>query len=67
MYKGGKEYRRFVAAFERIVEATSLFGAGAISAKLKVVQRSRFNFPRESQIWYNGEPDQTGSLRIWRQ
>jgi hypothetical protein len=58
MYKGGKEYRRLVAAFERIFGATIFFGTDAISAKAKVVQRSRFNFLREAQIWYNREPDQ---------
>ena len=58
MHKGGKEYRRLVAAFERIFGATIFFGTDQIRATAKVVQRSRFNFLREAQIWYNRQPDQ---------
>ncbi len=58
MHKGGKEYRRLVAAFERIFGATMFFGTDALSRSAKVVQRSRFNFLREAQIWYNRQPDQ---------
>jgi plasmid replication initiation protein len=58
MHKGGKEYRRLVAAFERIFGATMFFGTNSVSARAKVVQRSRFNFLREAQIWYNKEPNQ---------
>src|SRR3982751_2156718 len=58
MHKGGKEYRRLIAAFERIFGATMFFGTDSITAKAKVVQRSRFNFLREAQIWYNRDPDQ---------
>lgn len=58
MHKGGKEYRRLVAAFERIFGATMFFGTDAIGANAKVVQRSRFNFLREAQIWYNRELEQ---------
>jgi hypothetical protein len=53
MSKGGKEYRRLVAAFERIFGATMFFGTESLSATAKVVQRSRFNFLREAHIWYN--------------
>jgi hypothetical protein len=59
MQKGGKEYRRLVSAFERIFGATIFFGTDAIAGKAKMVQRSRFNFLREAQIWYNRDPDQT--------
>jgi hypothetical protein len=58
MHKGGKEYRRLVAAFERIFGATMFFGTDSITRTAKVVQRSRFNFLREAQIWYNRQPDQ---------
>ena len=44
MHKGGKEYRRLVAAFERIFGATMFFGTDSLSRAAKVVQRSRFNF-----------------------
>ena len=53
MSKGGKEYRRLVAAFERIFGATMFFGTESLSTTAKVVQRSRFNFLRELHIWYN--------------
>ncbi len=58
MHKGGKEYRRLVAAFERIFGATIFFGTDSLGARAMVVQRSRFNFLREAQIWYNRRPDQ---------
>jgi hypothetical protein len=58
MQKGGKEYRRLVAAFERIFGATMFFGTETATPKARVVQRSRFNFLREARIWYNREPDQ---------
>jgi Replication initiator protein A len=48
MHKGGKEYRRLVAAFERIFGATMFFGTDSLHAKAKVVHRSRFNFLREA-------------------
>lgn len=58
MHKGGKEYRRLVAAFERIFGATIFFGTDTLTGKAKLVHRSRFNFLREAQIWYNRAPDQ---------
>ncbi len=58
MHKGGKEYRRLVAAFERIFGATIFFGTDTLSGTAKVVQRSRFSFFREAQIWYSRDPDQ---------
>src|SRR5437899_1365517 len=53
MHKGGKEYRRLVAAFERIFGATIFFGTEKLTSTAKVVQRSRFNFLREARIWYH--------------
>ncbi len=58
MHRGGKEYRRLVAAFERIFGATIFFGSDSITGRARVVQRSRFNFLSEAQIWYNRSPDQ---------
>jgi hypothetical protein len=58
MQTGGKEYRRLVGAFERVFGATIFFGTDALKGSAKVVQRSRFNFMREAQIWYSRTPDQ---------
>jgi hypothetical protein len=58
MAKGGKEYRRLVAAFERIFGATIFFGTESTRAQARVVQRSRFNFLSEAQLWYNRDPAQ---------
>ena len=58
MQTGGKEYRRLVQAFERVFGATIFFGTDSLNGSAKVVQRSRFNFMREAQIWYNRTPDQ---------
>jgi len=58
MHKGGKEYRRLVAAFERIFGATIFFGTDTSNGRAKVVQRSRFNFFREAQVWYSRDLDQ---------
>ena len=52
MAKGGKEYRRLMAAFERIFGATMFFGSDGQTAKARVVHRARFNFLREATIWY---------------
>lgn len=45
-----------MAAFERIFGATIFFGTEALNSKARVVHRSRFNFFREAQIWYDREP-----------
>jgi hypothetical protein len=59
MHTGGKEYRRLVGAFERIFGATIFFGTDSFTGKATMIQRSRFNFMREAQIWYSREhPDQ---------
>ncbi len=44
--KGGKEYRRRVAAFERIFGATIFFGTESTRKHACVTQRSRFKFPQ---------------------
>ncbi|MBV9442634.1 MAG: replication initiator protein A [Acidobacteriaceae bacterium] len=61
MHKGGKEYRRLVAAFERIFGATIFFDTYTLNGKAKVVQRSRFSFFNEAQIWYSRDPGQCPS------
>ncbi|MGH9343205.1 MAG: replication protein RepA [Terriglobia bacterium] len=58
MHKGGKEYRRLVAAFERIFGATIFFGTNTLRGTAKMVQRSRFSFFQEAQIWYSRNPEQ---------
>jgi hypothetical protein len=57
MSKGGKEYRRLIAAFERVFGATIFFGTDTATAKAKVIHRARFNFFSEAQIWYNRRSD----------
>jgi Replication initiator protein A len=59
LQKGGKEYRRLIAAFERIFGATIFFGTDTMSGKAKLVERSRFHFLREARIWYHRRPEQT--------
>ena len=51
MQTGGKEYRRLVDAFERVFGATIFFGTNSLNSSAKVIQRSRFNFMREVQVW----------------
>jgi Plasmid encoded RepA protein len=58
MHTGGKEYRRLIQAFERIFGATIFFGTDTLTGRARVVQRARFNFLREAQIWYTRTPDQ---------
>ena len=53
MAKGGKEYRRIVAAFERIFGATMFFSTERSGTASTVVHRSRFHFLREAEIWYS--------------
>jgi hypothetical protein len=38
MSKGGKQYRRLIAAFEQIFGATIFFGTDTLTSKAKVVQ-----------------------------
>ena len=58
MHTGGKEYRRLVAAFERIFGATIYFGTDSFAGTAKLVHRSRFNFMSEAQIWYTRSAEQ---------
>src|SRR5262249_29119151 len=52
MANGGKEYRRLVAAFERVVGAI-FFGTDLARGTARVVHKCRFNFFQEAHIWYN--------------
>src|SRR5262249_43068116 len=61
LHKGGKEYRRLIAAFDGIFGATMFFGTDKLTSTAKVVQRSRFSFFREAQIWYNRHADSSMS------
>ncbi len=58
MQKGGREYKRLVGAFERIFGSTIFFGTDSMAGKAKLVQRSRFNFLQEAQIWYERNLEQ---------
>jgi hypothetical protein len=53
MAKGGKEYRRVAAAFERIFGATIFFATESARSTATVIHRGRFNFLREAEIWYS--------------
>src|SRR3954453_9536346 len=39
--------------FERIFGATLFFGTDSMAGRAKMVQRTRFNFLQEAQIWYD--------------
>ena len=58
MQQGGTQYRRLVAAFQRIFGATIFFGSDTQRERATVVQRARFNFMSEARIWYSRDPDQ---------
>jgi plasmid replication initiation protein len=62
MHTGGKEYRRLVAAFERVFGATIFFGTDTETVRSKVIQRSRFNFMSEAQIWYSRAADHPSAV-----
>jgi hypothetical protein len=53
MQQGGSQYRRLVAAFQRIFGATIFFGTDTQRERAAVVHRARFNFMSEARIWYS--------------
>ncbi len=53
MQQGGTQYRRLVAAFQRIFGATIFFGTDTQRERATVVHRARFNFMSEARIWYS--------------
>jgi hypothetical protein len=58
MQQGGSQYRRLVAAFQRIFGATIFFGTDTQRERAAVVHRARFNFMSEARIWYARHPAQ---------
>jgi hypothetical protein len=60
MQQGGSQYRRLVAAFERIFGATIFFGTDTQVDTAAVVRQCRFNFMTEATIWYSRDLRQAG-------
>jgi len=58
MQQGGSQYRRLVAAVQRIFGATIFFGTDTQGERAAVVHRTRFNFMSEARIWYSSDPEQ---------
>ena len=58
MQQGGTQYRRLVAAFQRIFGATIFFGTDTQPLKAVMLHRARFNFMSEARIWYSRSADQ---------
>lgn len=59
MQQGGSQYRRLVAAFQRVFGATIFFGTDTQTTRALVTHQARFNFMREARIWYSRDPNQT--------
>jgi hypothetical protein len=59
MQQGGSQYRRLMAAFQRVFGATIFFGTDTQAAKAAVAHQARFNFMREARIWYSRDPNQS--------
>jgi hypothetical protein len=59
MQQGGSQYRRLIAAFQRVFGATIFFGTDTQTPKAAVTHQARFNFMREARIWYSRDPNQT--------
>jgi hypothetical protein len=58
MQQSGTQYRRLVAAFQRIFGATIFFGTDTQRQKPMVVHQARFSFMSEARIWYSRHSDQ---------
>jgi len=58
MHQGGSQYRRLIAAFQRVFGATIFFGTDTQKQKAVVTHQARFNFMREARIWYSRNPNQ---------
>jgi hypothetical protein len=56
MQQGGSQYRRLIAAFQRIFGATIFFGTDTQSERANVFHHARFNFMSEAQIWCSRVP-----------
>lgn len=62
--KGGKEYRRIVAGFERIFGATIFFGSESQIGMSRVVDHARFNFIQQARICYHGGGGEENVLNL---
>jgi hypothetical protein len=58
MQQGGSQYRRLIAAFQRVFGATIFFGTDTQHERAMVTHQARFNFMREARIWYSRDPNQ---------
>nr|MDQ2776103.1 replication protein RepA [Acidobacteriota bacterium] len=58
MQQGGSQYRRLIAAFQRVFGATIFFGTDTQRERATVSHHARFNFMREARIWYSRLPKQ---------
>src|SRR5882757_9546136 len=58
MQQGGSQYRRLIAAFQRVFGATIFFGTDTQREKAAVTHQARFNFMWEARIWYSRDPNQ---------
>jgi len=58
MQQGGSQYRRLIAAFQRVFGATIFFGTDTQRERAAVMHQVRFNFMREARIWYSRDPNQ---------
>lgn len=56
MQQGGSQYRRLIAAFQRVFGATIFFGTDTQSVRANVFHHARFNFMSEAQIWCSRLP-----------
>jgi hypothetical protein len=58
MQQGGSQYRRLIAAFQRVFGATIFFGTDTQREKATVTHHARFKFMREARIWYSRDLNQ---------
>jgi len=58
MQQGGSQYRRLVAAFQRVFGATIFFGTDTQRDRAAIFHQTRFNFMSEARIWYCRDPQQ---------
>jgi hypothetical protein len=58
MKQGGTQYRRLMAAFQRIFGTTIFFGTDTQRETATVVHRARFSFMSEARIWYSRNSEQ---------
>jgi hypothetical protein len=58
MQQGGSQYRRLIAAFQRVFGATIFFGTDTQRERAMVTHQARFNFMREARIRYSRDSNQ---------